>query len=107
MHFLASGPAVIAIMGCGDPILPPDYSGPPAAAISGDVLPGLSVARAPVTPRLSLEWLAQWGNHEAPAPLQGQLVTFRRSSGLENDWDIGLSVPAEAVKLDHLLSGDS
>src|SRR2546430_13194318 len=85
-----------SFVACGDALLPSDYTGPPAGAVSANVLPGLTgVRRDAGHPRLSLEWL----NDSAPQ-LIAQAASFQRSPKLQHDWDIGLSLPTEAAKFD-------
>jgi hypothetical protein len=78
-------------------MLPSDFSGPPAAAVTGNVLPGL-VGGTPEAahPRLSLEWLSA----DSALALIPQPLSFQRSSRLQHDWDIGLALPADSVKFD-------
>jgi hypothetical protein len=89
--------AVLA--GCGDPMLPAGYQGPPAGAISASVF-----QIAPVTkvqrPALSLEWLTNLDALPGSNTLTGQPVRFARSPALQTDWDIGLELPIEGAKLD-------
>lgn len=87
----------VALGGCGDAMLPSDFSGPPAGAVSGNVLARTGQSDAE-RPRLSLEWLA-------PGSLVGQPVSYQRSSKLQNDWDIGLDLPAEAAKFELVVGG--
>jgi len=89
--------ALSIFAGCGDPVLPSDYAGPPAAALSGNVV-GLTTIRADVArPRMSLEWLVV-DAFTPPGSLVGQELTFRRSDELQHDWDIGLGLPTENAK---------
>ena len=82
-------------------MLPSDYVGPPAAAVTGNVtLEGVSSAREAERPRLSLEWLSEQGLTPAGgSPLVGQPLRFARSTKIQNDWDIGLETPIERAKL--------
>jgi hypothetical protein len=89
--------AVAVLAGCGDPVLPSDYAGTPAAAINGDVAGLTSIVRDAERPRMSLEWLV---GDDTNGALTGQLLTFRRSSKLQHDWDIGLGWPREGAKFD-------
>jgi hypothetical protein len=91
-------PIALILAGCGDPVLPSDFTGPPAAAVSGNVI-GLMAIRGDVErPRMSLEWLV--GNGLTAGSLMGQALTFRRSDELQHDWDIGLRLPTESAKFD-------
>src|SRR5262245_4399935 len=90
--------ALGGIAACGDPILPSDFSGPPAGEVSGTVVEGASGAPKDADqPRLSLEWLNLGPG--APA-LVGQVLFYQRSEKLKSDWDIGLSTPSESAKFD-------
>ena len=91
---------VTVFVGCGDPMLPSDYAGPPAATVSGDVSLSLQSAgffRDADRPRLSLEWLATQGSPvvTSAATLVGQPLRFARSTRIQNDWDIGLETPID------------
>jgi hypothetical protein len=89
-------PIVFAtLVSCGDPMLPADFSGPPAAAVSGNVLPGTSAAVEAAHPRMSLEWL-----NDLNLSLVGQSLSYQRSEKLQTDWDIGLSLPKETAKFE-------
>jgi hypothetical protein len=87
--------ALVVIAGCGDPVLPSDYPGPAASAVSGNVIQGLMGAgRDAERPRMSLVWLVD----QAFSPsLIGQPLSFRRSVKLQHDWDIGLFLPVEGA----------
>jgi hypothetical protein len=90
-----------AVASCGDPMLPADYAGPPAAAVKGNVLPGAAgTARDARNGRLSLEWL-----DHVSVSLVGQNLHYQRSALLQTDWDIGLSLPTDSVKFDAPVSG--
>lgn len=109
---LGPGPAAfVAIVfaagaGCGDPMLPSDYAGPPASAVGGNVVAGAGVAsKDAVRPRLSMEWLAPQSGGVEVSTLIGQPVTYRRSSRLQNDWDIGLHLPMESAKFNGAVGG--
>lgn len=92
--------ASLCLAGCGDPMLPSDFAGPPAGAVTGNVLQGAPAGEAG-RPFMSLEWLAGLGPFEPGVrSLIGQTLRYQRSSRLQSDWDIGLSLPAEAVKFD-------
>jgi hypothetical protein len=88
--------ALVAFAGCGDPVLPSDYAGPPAAAVSGNVI-GLAIEQDAQRPRMSLEWLV--GDADTATSLVGQALSLRRSSRLQNDWDIGLWLPTDDAKI--------
>jgi hypothetical protein len=88
--------AFVVLAGCGDPVLPSDYAGPPAAAVTGNVVGLETIARDADRPRMSLEWLV--GDVASPDSLMGQALTFRRSDKLQHDWDIGLWLPNENAK---------
>jgi hypothetical protein len=81
--------ALVFFAGCGDPVLPSDYSGPPAAAVSGNAIRGIRDAERP---RMSLVWL---GNEDAT--LMVQPLAFERSVKLQHDWDIRLFLPIEGA----------
>ena len=89
---------LLVLAGCGDPVLPSDYVGPPAAAVSGNVVGLVSIRPDVERPRMSLEWLV--GNVATAGSLMGQALTFRRSDELQHDWDIGLWLPTEGAKFD-------
>jgi hypothetical protein len=84
----------VALSGCGDPMLPADFSGPPAAAVKGNVV-GTETNEDAVHPRLSLEWL-----DDMKLTLVGQSLSYQRSQKLQTDWDIGLAFPKETAKFD-------
>jgi hypothetical protein len=89
-------PLALAILAsCGDPMLPANFSGPPAAAVSGNVLPGTTGNVEAAHPRMSLEWL-----DDLNVSLVGQNLTYQRSEKLQTDWDIGLSLPKETAKFE-------
>jgi len=79
---------------CGDPMLPADFAGPPAAAVKGNVVPN-SLAREAARPRMSLEWFDALN-----LSLVGQSLTYERSERLQTDWDIGLALPTETAKFE-------
>jgi hypothetical protein len=94
------GIGVIAVLaGCGDAMLPADYQGPPAGAVSASVF-----QIAPVTkvqrPQLSLEWLTNLDALPGSNTLTGQPLRFARSPALQTDWDIGLELPIEGAKME-------
>lgn len=86
-------------------MLPSDFAGPPASAIRGDVLAPAGSSKDAERPRLSLEWLAGMAPREpGVTSLIGQGLSYQRSVKLQNDWDIGLGLPAEAAKFDSLVA---
>jgi hypothetical protein len=99
-------PLVAAAAGCGDPMLPSDYAGPPAGAVSGNVFAWAPTDKVAKFPLLSLEWLGALDVPvevpvEAPRTiLFSQSLRFVRSSRLENDWDIDLVVPEQSALLE-------
>src|SRR5688572_7209836 len=90
-----------ALASCWDPMLPADFSGPPAAAVKGNVVPNSS-AREAARPRMSLEWL-----DDLNISLVGQSVSYERSQKLQTDWDIGLTLPREAAKFERSVGARS
>ena len=97
---VATALLTIGAAGCGDPVLPSDYAGPPAATRSADVVVlGAITPKEAGTPRLSLEWLSDLDGQPGQSTLIGQPLRFERSSKLQNDWDIGLELPIEIAKL--------
>jgi hypothetical protein len=90
-----------AFASCGDPMLPSGFSGPPAAAVKGNVLTSTTGASKDAEhPRLSLEWL-----DSLKTSLVAQSVSYERSKKLQTDWDIGLALPNETAKFDVPVSG--
>jgi hypothetical protein len=89
--------ALLLAASCGDPLLPADFQGPPESEVSGNVLAPAAGLKDATRPGLSLEWLS---GLEPGAGLVGQTVSFRRSSKLEADWDIGVGAPAEGARFD-------
>jgi hypothetical protein len=88
--------AIVCAVGCGDPMLPSDFSGAPTVEVTGTVVQPPSGPRpAAERPRLSMEWLDPSG-----ASLVGQPISFQPSTKLARDWDIGLALPADAVKIE-------
>jgi hypothetical protein len=83
----------VVLPACGDPMLPADFSGPPAAAVKGNVSGTETLGSDAVRPRMSLEWLDD-GN----LALVGQAASYHRSQKLQTDWDIGLGLPKEIAK---------
>jgi hypothetical protein len=87
--------ALVVFAGCGDPVLPSDYPGPAAAAVSGNVIQGLTgVGGDAERPRMSLVWLI---DQTVTPSLIVQPLSFRRSVKLQHDWDIGLFLPIEGA----------
>jgi hypothetical protein len=87
--------ALGALAGCGDPVLPSDYEGPPTAAVTGNVT---GLGQDAERPRMSLEWLLVGAG---TASLTGQPLSFQRTNiGATHDWDIGLWLPVERAKFD-------
>jgi hypothetical protein len=74
-------------------MLPADFTGPPAAAVTGNVVPGANGAVEASHPRMSLEWLDALN-----VSLVGQSLSYQRSEKLQTDWDIGLNLPKETAK---------
>jgi hypothetical protein len=89
--------ALLLAASCGDPLLPADFQGPPESEVSANVLAPIAGLKDARRPGLSLEWLA---GLEPDAGLVGQAVSFRRSTKLEADWDIGVGAPAEGARFD-------
>jgi len=88
------------VAGCGDPVLPSDYAGPPASTTTGKVVElGTVTAKEASRPRLSLEWLTSLSGAQGQSSLEGQPLRFSRSPTLQTDWDIGLEVPISSPKL--------
>jgi len=88
----------VTFVACGGAILPADFSGPPAAQVSGNVQRGPSATPDAERPKLSLEWLSSFEAREAAAPLVGQALAYERSPSLDADWNIDLALPAgEAI----------
>jgi hypothetical protein len=90
----------VAVGACGDPMLPADFSGPPAAVVKGNVLPGTAVTRDTLRPRMSLEWL-----DDLKPALVGQSLSYQRSEKLQTDWDIGLTLPQKTATFDARVGG--
>ena len=91
--------AIFTIAGCGDPVLPSDYVGPPASTTTGKVLT-LGSAKEAINPRLSVEWLSSLTGMPGQSTLEGQPLRFSRSLTLQTDWDIGLELPVDGAVLD-------
>jgi hypothetical protein len=88
------------VAGCGDPVLPSDYAGPPASTTTGKVVAlGTVTAKEVSRPRLSLEWLTSLSGAQGQSALEGQPLRFSRSPTLQTDWDIGLEVPISSSSL--------
>jgi hypothetical protein len=83
-------------LGCGDPMLPSDYSGVPAATVGGNVLSDLPTIRNAREPAFSLEWLTGSGQSN---PLVSQPLQFQRADRL-HEWSIGVDQPAARARLD-------
>src|SRR5688572_13024361 len=76
------------VAGCGDPVLPSDYVGPPASTTTGKVVElGTVTAREASRPRLSLEWLTSLAGAQGQSALEGQPLRFSRSPTVQADWD--------------------
>jgi hypothetical protein len=90
------GPPMLWALGCGDAMLPSDYSGPPAATVSGNVLGDLPELRNAQEPAFSLEWLT---SNEQINPLVSQPLQFERSDR-HHEWNIGVEQPAARARLD-------
>jgi hypothetical protein len=90
---------LLGLVGCGDAMLPSDFSGPPAAAVSGNVVvPVPGASKDATRPRLSLEWwTGLTGQSTIGGALIGQPLVYKRSARLENDWEIGLQLPSDAA----------
>jgi hypothetical protein len=89
-------------------MLPGDFAGPPASAVSGNVVAAVGAGtKDAVRPRLSIEWLAGHLPYPDTPSLIGQPVSYQRSSKLQNDWEIGLQLPTEAAKFVARVGGDS
>jgi hypothetical protein len=77
-------------------MLPSNFSGPPASAVTGNVVASATGgSKDAAHPRLSLEWL-----DNINAKLVSQSLNYQRSSKLQTDWDIGLALPEETAKFD-------
>jgi hypothetical protein len=75
-------------------MLPSNFSGPPASAVTGNVVVSAAGGSKDAQhPKLSLEWL-----DDINVTLVSQSLNFQRSSKLQTDWDIGLSLPADTAK---------
>jgi hypothetical protein len=86
-------PIVLCLASCGDPMLPSNYSGPPASAVTGNVVSSAGGSKDAKRPRLSLEWL-----DDLNVALVSQSLNYQRSTKLQTDWDIGLTLPEETAK---------
>jgi hypothetical protein len=94
--------------GCGDPLLPSDYAGPPAATVAGNVLSELPGQRNAKQPAFSLEWLtavAPVGGAIQSSSLLGQPLQFQRSPR-DHEWNIGVERPAVQARLDLTYASD-
>ena len=89
--------------GCGDPMLPSDYAGPPAATVAGNVLGEQPELRNAKQPAFSLEWLTAVGRIGGVAlqssALFGQPLQFQRSPR-DHEWNIGVERPGVQARLD-------
>ena len=90
-----------AAVGCGDALLPSDFSGPPADKVGGVVLDADRSDNQMLRPRMHVAWLTSMdgADDRGASLLTGQQVTFQRSEEVWSDWDIGLSTPAPEVAL--------
>ncbi len=93
---LVLGLQVLWGLGCGDPMVPSDYSGPPAATVAGNVLGELPALRNAQEPAFSLEWLT---TREPSDPLVSQPLQFERSDR-HHEWNIGVEQPTARARLD-------
>jgi hypothetical protein len=93
---------VAAAAGCGDPMLPADYQGPPASAISASAFQIAPFKEARL-PRMSLEWLTSLDASPGSTTLTGQPLRFTRSPAVDTDWDIGLDLPIEGARFERPL----
>jgi hypothetical protein len=93
--------AMQVLVACGDPMLPSDYVGPPAANVSGVVFssPSATITPDALHPQMSLEWLTTLGNTTGAGELVGQPLRLKRSERIQSDWDIGLETPVDGAKL--------
>jgi hypothetical protein len=90
--------AMQVLVACGDPMLPSDYVGPPAANVSGVIFSqSANITPDALRPQMSLEWLT--GNTAGKTQLMGQPLRLKRSERIQNDWDIGLETPVDGAKL--------
>ena len=98
MRWVTLSVALVSLSGCGDAMLPSDYTGPPVGVVTGNVQPGLpEESTGAIQPQLSLEWLV---DSNVSDPLVAQSVSFQRSERLQHDWDIGLFVPTARAKFE-------
>jgi len=88
-------PAALCL-GCGDSFLTEEFTGPPASAVSGNLVDPSSQGD-PGRPRLSLEWLANSAT-TGEQSLLGQLAAFGRSDKLDRHWDIDLFIPVDDAR---------
>jgi hypothetical protein len=97
---------IVTSAGCGDALLPSDYTGPPAAAVSGTVFAWAPTDKVAQYPLLSLEWLGALDTpvEARPASLFSQPLRFARSRRLDNDWDIDLVLPDESAMLERSIA---
>jgi hypothetical protein len=102
---LVGGAAMLIVSACGDPILPSDFSSVPASTLALNV-------PAAERPHLALAWLADpesktsvesvggLADRQAGQSLIGQSLTYTRTTTLQNDWNIRLGLPVNAVTFD-------
>jgi hypothetical protein len=93
---LVLGLSVLSGSGCGDPMVPSDYSGPPAATVAGNVLGDLPELRNAQEPAFTMEWL---GDDEQTNQLFSQPLQFARSDR-HHEWNIGVEQPAARARID-------
>ncbi len=89
--------SVLGLAGCGDPMLPSNFTGEPAGAVTARVLSRAGATEAE-RPRLTVEWLGTL--QPGKGALLGQPVSYQRSEKLQTDWDIGLGLPLEKATLE-------
>jgi len=91
--FLSTG-----ALGCGDALLPAQYSGPPEAEVSGVVFLDDGMHQPARVPKLSLQWLTTQTRQAGLSALTEQQISFERSAAVEQDWDIDLSRPTQTAR---------
>jgi hypothetical protein len=96
-------PLAAGLSGCGDALLPSDFSGPDVDTVSGTVIAPVDATKDAARPRLALEWLA--GSDRGPRYLLAQPLAYQRSAQLTTDWDIGLRLPVDEAKFDWAADG--
>jgi hypothetical protein len=105
---LVLGLQVIWALGCGEPMLPSDYAGPPAETVVGNVLGEQPELRNAKQPAFSLEWLTEAAPVSVPlqsTALHGQPLQFQRSPR-NHDWSIGVERPSPQARLDLSYASD-